>query len=240
MAVLQITNLSVYFEGKKKEIIPVFENLNLLLPSGSINVLMGPSGSGKTSILNCIAGKLLYEGEISIDGQDIKKEKIKDLGLSLCGQDFILYPKMTVYDNIAFPLRATRVEHELADQKVKEAAGRLGLTPFLTRKPKFLSKGQARRVGLARSLVGKSKIMLFDEPLEGLDERNAKKATSFILQKAKEYGSTVLFVTHRGQEALSIGETIYVLHGGELSKGYTPYNLLHSHDKAVIEALGDL
>ena len=163
MEKINLEHVSVYFENEKGNIVTAIDDISFSFIANKINVVVGYSGSGKSTLLKCITGTLVYEGKISFDDIDIEPLPIQKRSISYMDQNINLYPNANVYENILFPLKAMKIDHEAADQRIKEVAFRLGIDFLLTRKTKCLSMGQASRVSLAKALVKDSDIYLFDE-----------------------------------------------------------------------------
>ncbi|HEY6633684.1 MAG TPA: ABC transporter ATP-binding protein, partial [Rhizobiaceae bacterium] len=150
--------------------VQVIKDLNLRIEDNEFIVLLGQSGCGKTTTLRAIAGlETIDEGDILIDGQPVQHLKAADRDIAMVFQSFSLYPHMTVYENIAFPLRATRMNRAEVDKEVREIAKVLRITDLLERKPSALSGGDMQRVAIGRALVRRPKAMLMDEPIGALD-----------------------------------------------------------------------
>ena len=167
MADLQITNLVKKFEGNT-----VVDKVSLEVKDGEFVVLLGPSGCGKTTTLRCIAGMETPDGgDILVAGKSVKNLQPKDRDVAMVFQNYALYPHMSVYDNIAFPLRMRKMSKDKIDQRVKDVAKLLHLERLLRRKPKQLSGGEQQRVALGRAIVRRPKLFLMDEPLSNLDAK---------------------------------------------------------------------
>jgi len=218
MASLQFKNISKSF-GKAA----IIDNLSLNIADGELFVLLGPSGCGKSTILRLIAGlESPDSGEISIGDRAINHIPPKDRNVAMVFQNYALYPHMTIFDNLAFPLKVKKTAPEIIESTVKKQAELLGLTDFLTRKPKTLSGGQRQRVALGRALVRDSQIFLFDEPLSNLDAKLRVSTRSEIARLQKKLNATMIYVTHDQEEALSLGHRIAILNEGILQQVGTP------------------
>ena len=207
------------------------KDLNLEISDGSFTTLLGPSGCGKTTILRMIAGlERPDHGEIYFDDRcvfsDIKKINIipEQRRLGFVFQDFALWPHMTVYENVAFPLRATKQVKDL-DRRVKEALSTVRLDGFEKRYPKQLSGGQQQRVAFARAIVAKPKCILFDEPLSALDAILREEMRAEMMHIVKELHSTAVFVTHDQLEAMSMSDHIVVMNKGKIEQIDNPENI---------------
>lgn len=154
----------------------VVKDFNLEVADREFIVLVGPSGCGKSTTLRMIAGlEDITDGEISIDGKVVNDIAPKDRDIAMVFQSYALYPHMSVYDNMAFPLKLRKLPKDEIDKKVREAAETLGITEYLDRKPKALSGGQRQRVAIGRAIVREPKVLLMDEPLSNLDAKPATR-----------------------------------------------------------------
>ena len=220
--------------GDEKSFVTAIDDLNLELAPNQIHAIVGVSGSGKSTLLKCLTDNLVYEGKIFLNGEDLSKIPFNKRKVSYLNQDLIVYPHLNVYDNIIFPLKASKMPHDEADQRVKKVARDLGIGLFLTRKPKYLSYGQASRVALARALVKPADLYLFDEPTQSLDPERADAIVALIKKHLKEEGKTALYVTHRIKEALMIADDIIVIDEGKLIGQFSPKEFMASAKPAVI------
>jgi multiple sugar transport system ATP-binding protein len=198
------------------------------IESGMFLVLLGPSGCGKTTIIKSIAGLIdPTEGQIYIDNTLINKLPPKNRDVAMVFQSYALYPHMSVYDNIAFPLKMRKLsKHEIKD-KVENTASLLELTQFLKRKPKELSGGQMQRVALARALVRKPKLFLMDEPLSNLDAKLRMQMRSEIKKLQKKIRITTIYITHDQIEAMSMADQIIVMNKGVIQQIGSPHAIYY-------------
>ena len=236
MSEIKFENVSVLYEGRKKDFITAVDGVSFSLQSGKFHVIVGPSGCGKTSLMKCITGDVIYEGKILVDDKDLEETPIKNRKLSYMSQDYIVFPNINVYDNIAFPLRVAKMDHDLADQKIKEIASILDIDYLLTRKTKYLSIGQVSRVALAKVLVKDSDIYLFDEPIRNLDLRNRDIVLGLIKTNIKKQKKTTIYSTHDMKEGLLLADLIHVFDQGHFIGTFTPKEFLES-DNEVVESL---
>ncbi len=189
-------------------------------------VLVGPSGCGKSTTLRMIAGlEEISSGELYIDGRLVNDVVPKDRDIAMVFQNYALYPHMTVYDNMAFGLKLRKVPKEIIDQKVKAAAEILGITDYLSRKPKALSGGQRQRVALGRTIVREPKVFLLDEPLSNLDAKLRASMRTEISKLHSRLATTFIYVTHDQVEAMTMGTRIVVMKDGFMQQVDTPQNL---------------
>ena len=236
MSKITFKNVSILYEGKRKNFITAVDDVSFSMEDKKFHVLVGPSGGGKTSLMKCITGDLIYEGNIFLGNVDIETIPIKNRKLSYMSQDYLVFPNINVYDNIAFPLRVMKTEHDEADQRIKHIAKILGIDYLLTRKSKFLSIGQISRVALAKALVKDSDIYLFDEPTKNLDVQNREIVLNLIKENIKKKNKTSVYITHDIEEALSIADYIHVISDGKYIGVYTPEQFIKD-DNEVIKSL---
>ncbi len=189
-------------------------------------VFVGPSGCGKSTTLRMIAGlEEISSGELYIDGKLVNDVVPKDRDIAMVFQNYALYPHMSVYDNMAFGLKLRKVPKEVIDEKVKQAAEILGITDYLSRKPKALSGGQRQRVALGRTIVREPKVFLLDEPLSNLDAKLRASMRTEISKLHSRLQTTFIYVTHDQIEAMTMGTRIVVMKDGFMQQVDTPQNL---------------
>jgi len=203
--------------------VQVIKDLNLKIEDNEFIVLLGQSGCGKTTTLRGIAGlETIDEGDILIDGAPVQYMKASDRDIAFVFQSFSLYPHMTVYENIAFPLRATRKSRAEVDQEVRSVAKVLRITHLLDRKPSALSGGDMQRVAIGRALVRRPKAMLMDEPIGALDAKLREEMRAELKRLHVQQGSTTIYVTHDQIEAMSLADRIVIMHEGVLQQVGSP------------------
>jgi multiple sugar transport system ATP-binding protein len=215
-------------------------DLDLDIEDGEFIVLVGPSGCGKTTALRMVAGlESISEGTIRIGDRVVNAVPPKERDIAMVFQNYALYPHMSVYDNMAFGLKLRKVSKEEIDRRVKEAAGILGLTEFLQRKPKALSGGQRQRVAMGRAIVREPKAFLMDEPLSNLDAKLRVQMRSEIARIQHELRVTTIYVTHDQTEAMTMGDRVAVIRKGVLQQVDTPQYLYdHPHNLFVAGFIG--
>lgn len=236
MEKINFDHVSVYIQNSKDNVVTALDDLSFSFFPNKINVVVGYSGSGKSTLLRCLTGSLVYEGKITFGEEDIESIPVAKRRLSYMDQNITLYPNANVYENILFPLKAMKMDHELADQKVKDIAHQLGIDFLLTRKTRFISKGQASRVCLAKALVKDSDIYLFDEISKNLDPAVAKQICSLTKEYLTKNNKTGIYVTHDINEATSVADYIYVLNEGKLVGVFTPKEFVQS-DNEIVKSL---
>ena len=197
---------------------------SLTLQRGSMNVLLGPTLSGKTSLMRLMAGlDQPTTGRILWDGRDVTGQRVQDRGIAMVYQQFINYPGLSVYENIASPLRILRRPRDEIDRKVRETAEMLHLTPMLARKPLELSGGQQQRCALARALVKGAGLVLLDEPLANLDYKLREELRVEIPRIFEASGAIFVYATTEPEEALLLGGHTATLWQGRVTQfGPTP------------------
>jgi len=201
----------------------VVKDLSFTVSDGELFVLLGPSGCGKSTILRLIAGlEAPDSGDILIDGEVVNRLAPKDRNAAMVFQNYALYPHMTIFDNLAFPLKVKKIPRAQIETIVREKAEMLGLTGLLERKPKTLSGGQRQRVALGRALVRDPLVFLFDEPLSNLDAKLRVSTRAEIARLQVDLKATMIYVTHDQEEALSLGNRIAILYEGKLQQVGTP------------------
>ena len=203
-------------------------SLSLDIGDGEFVVLVGPSGCGKSTLLRMLAGlEAITAGEILVDGEVVNRVHPRDRDVAMVFQNYALYPHMTVFANIAFPLRQARVGAAEIRRQVTEVAETLELTEHLKRRPAALSGGQRQRVAIGRAIVRQPKAFLLDEPLSNLDAKLRVQMRGELAQLHATLGVTTVFVTHDQTEAMTLGERVAVLNDGELRQVGTPQELYH-------------
>ena len=224
MSEIRFENFSCGYRSKKKYI-PALEDLTFCIADGEFFVVAGESGCGKTTLLNCVLGLCEYTaGSLSVDG--IAADRALAGSIGYVRQEPGLYPHLTVYENIAFPLRTIHTAQKEVDARVKALAERLGLSLLLTRVPRQLSAGQQQTAAIARALIKKPTLLLFDEPFSNLDPNLHSRFRRLVRNLHEEYRMTVLFVTHDLGEAFSLADRMLILQNGRIADLGTPRELL--------------
>ena len=204
----------------------VLHGIDLSIEDGAFVVLVGPSGCGKTTLLRLIAGlEEINEGEIHIGGRNVNGVSPRDRDIAMVFQNYALYPHMSVFDNMAFSLKLSKVERQTIRQRVMMAAEMLDLVPFLERYPKQLSGGQIQRVAMGRAIVRQPKAFLFDEPLSNLDANLRVQLRSEIKELHQRLRTTTIYVTHDQIEAMTMADTMVVLDDGNIAQMGAPLDV---------------
>jgi putative spermidine/putrescine transport system ATP-binding protein len=201
--------------------------------SGEFLSILGPSGAGKTTVLKMIAGfETPSEGEILLDGQDISGKPTHKRNIGMLFQNYALFPHMTVYDNIAFPLSIRKISKPEKEKRIREVLDRVKLNGYEERFPRELSGGQQQRVALARALVFNPPVLLLDEPMAALDKQLRKHMQLEIKQLHHELGLTTISVTHDQEEALTMATMVCVMHDGKVAQIASP-EVIYDHPNSV-------
>jgi multiple sugar transport system ATP-binding protein len=220
MAIVETRQLRKLFTGAEQGAV---DGVDLATQEGEFLVLLGPSGSGKSTLLRMIAGlETPTSGEVLIGGRVVNELSPRERRIAMVFQNYALYPHLSVYDNIAFPLKAQRVPKPQHRAKVEWAAGLLGLSPLFKRKPRELSGGERQRVALARAIVREPAVFLLDEPLSNLDAKLRASAREELEEFHRRIGTTTIYVTHDQVEAMAMGDRIVVLNHGVVRQIGTP------------------
>ena len=236
-AVEKKNNLEITDEG-----VVAVQDFNIDVADKEFIVLVGPSGCGKSTTLRMIAGlEEISGGELFIDGKQMNDVAPKDRDIAMVFQNYALYPHMTVYENIAFPLKLKKIAETDADGKthlkkmpndeidrrVREAAEVLDITQFLDRKPKALSGGQRQRVAIGRAIVRSPKVLLMDEPLSNLDAKLRNQMRAEIIKLREKIDTTFIYVTHDQVEAMTLGDRIVIMRDGYIQQIGTPQEVFN-------------
>ncbi|MBC2852523.1 ABC transporter ATP-binding protein [Cetobacterium sp. 2G large] len=231
MSYLKINNIRKKF-GK----IEVLKDINLEIEKGEFICFLGPSGCGKTTLLRIIAGlEKCDSGTVYLGDKNITNASPSQRNLSMVFQSYALFPNMTVYQNIEYGLKNKMSSKEKRAQKIKEVLGLVGLLHIKDKYPDEMSGGQQQRVSLARALAMEPNILLLDEPLSALDAKVREKLRFEIKELQKKIGITTIMVTHDQEEALTMGDKIIVMNGGEIVQNDTP-EVIYNKPKDIFVA----
>ncbi|MBM3699722.1 MAG: ABC transporter ATP-binding protein [Actinobacteria bacterium] len=210
-------------------------NLNLRIEDKEFVVLLGPSGCGKTTTLRMISGlELPDEGKILLDGQDVTFKRASRRDIAFVFQLYALYPHMTVYGNMAFPLKTQGFSKEKVDEEIKMAAGLLKIDHILNKKPRELAGGDMQRVALGRALVRRPKAFLLDEPIGTLDAKFREEMRTELKKLHVDIGATTVYVTHDQVEAMSMGDKVVIMNKGDLQQIGTPSEVYHNPENLFV------
>jgi putative spermidine/putrescine transport system ATP-binding protein len=199
---------------------------DLEVKEGEFVTLLGPSGSGKSTLLKIIAGmELPSEGKVVINGRDATDMPVRERDLGMVFQNYALMPHLTVFNNVAFPLKVRKTATEEVRRRVEEALRTVQLEHLKDRKPQALSGGQQQRVSIARAIVYNPSLVLMDEPLGALDKKLREQLQFEIKQLHSRLGITILYVTHDQQEAMSMSDRVALMNDGRIEQIGTPRQL---------------
>lgn len=204
----------------------VLHGVDIVAPSGQFVVLLGPSGCGKSTSLRIIAGlEGASGGDVLIGGERVNDKPAAQRQIAMVFQNYALYPHLSVMENIVFGLRVRRVGKAERQQRGVEAARKVGLEPYLDRKPSQLSGGQRQRAALARALVSDAKVVLMDEPLSNLDAKLRHQMRIELRNLQRDLGLTVIYVTHDQVEAMTMADHVVVMRDGYVAQAAAPVEL---------------
>ena len=219
MASVKLTNVKKIYG---KDTVAV-QDFNLDIKDKEFIVFVGPSGCGKSTTLRMIAGlEDISEGTVEIDGVVVNDLQPRDRNIAMVFQNYALYPHLTVFENMAFSLRLKKVPQDEVYERVTNAAEILGITEYLTRKPRALSGGQRQRVAIGRAMVRDSKVFLMDEPLSNLDAKLRNQMRAEIILLRQKIDTTFIYVTHDQTEAMTLGDRIVIMKDGFIQQVGTP------------------
>jgi iron(III) transport system ATP-binding protein len=231
MASISISDLDVNYGSG----IQVIDGLDLEIPDGAFFTLLGPSGCGKTTLLRVIAGFIQPSaGALRFGDTDMTRVPAHERGIGMVFQDYALFPDKTVFDNVAYGLRARRLGAETIRRRVGEYLERVGMNGFEDRYPPALSGGQRQRVALARALAIEPGVLLMDEPLSNLDAKLRLQIRSAIADLQKEIGITTVFVTHDQEEALAMSDRIALMRQGRIEQLGSPQQIYQDPASAYV------
>ncbi|MGI9861154.1 ABC transporter ATP-binding protein [Moorella naiadis] len=240
MAELELRELyKTYYKNRKP--VEAVKNFSLTCKDGEFVALLGPSGCGKSTTLRMIAGlEVITAGQILIGGRVINNLPPKDRGVGLAFENYALYPPLTVYENIAFNLRARGVKQEEIDRQVKHIAEVLRIKDLLNTKPGALSGGQKQRVNIARAIVRRAEVLLLDEPLSHLDGKMRQQMRTEIKRLHIDFKNTTVLVTHDQLEAMALADRIAIMKDGLLQQYGTPLEVYnHPLNEFVAGFIGE-
>ena len=221
MVSIKLKNVTKAFEDFK-----AVDNVSFEIKDKEFFVLLGPSGSGKSTTLNMLAGfEPPTDGVIEFDGNNMNEVVPENRDVAMVFQSYALYPTMSAYDNIAFPLRIKKVPKDQVDDDVKRIADMLGIGHLLEKKPHALSGGERQRVALSRAIVRKPNVFLMDEPLSNLDAKLRVHMRSELIRLQKKLNITTIYVTHDQTEAMSMADRVAVMDQGEIVQLSSPADI---------------
>jgi multiple sugar transport system ATP-binding protein len=225
MARVLIRNLNKFYDHD----VHAVKDVNLEIRDKEFVVLVGPSGCGKTTTLRMVAGlETITSGEVLIGDTIVNNLPPMDRDIAMVFQNYALYPHMSVYDNMAFGLKMRKVDRREIAKRVQEAADILGIGDYLKRKPRQLSGGQRQRVALGRAIVRHPQVFLFDEPLSNLDAKLRVQMRVELKKLHARLNTTAVYVTHDQVEAMTLGDRVVVMRGGEVQQVGEPLELYNA------------
>ncbi|MBR0672503.1 ABC transporter ATP-binding protein [Neoroseomonas soli] len=238
-----MTDAAIRFERVTKAfgVVRAVDDLTFDLPRGALVTLLGPSGCGKTTTLRLVAGlELPTEGRIEIEGGDVTRLAAAERRIAMVFQSYALFPHMTVLENVSYGLVVGGARRQSAEGEAQAMLKTLGLEGLGARLPAELSGGQQQRVAVARALVLRPKVLLFDEPLSNLDARLRRRVREDIRDLQKRLGLSVVYVTHDQQEALAVSDLLVVMRDGRIAQKGTPTELYDDPaDAFVADFMGE-
>jgi len=218
------------------------DNVSLEVPSGCLLALLGPSGSGKTTLLRIIAGLEIQDsGNVLYLEEEISRTSARDRNVGFVFQHYALFKHMTVFENIAFPLRVRKWPKDKVSERVHELLGLIRLEGLEWRYPSQLSGGQRQRVALARSLAAQPRVLLLDEPFGALDAKVRQELRHWLRRLHDDIGVTSVFVTHDQEEAFEVADKVVVMNRGRIEQTGTPQEVFdHPANAFVMDFLGNV
>ncbi len=220
--------------GKKNNKKEVLHSINFSLPLNNITVIMGESGSGKTTLLRAIGGLTTYSGDIILDGINLNNIRTKDRNFSYVNQNIALYPHLTLFQNIAFPLKGHFIKGEEIRRRVIDEARNLGIEDCLNMRPSQVSFGQCQKAAVAKALIKKSELYLFDEPFANVDEASRFNILNEFKRVLKEEGASVIYVTHSFKEAMFLGDYFLLISEGNVIGAYSKEEFIqYAHEAGI-------
>jgi len=231
MATVSVNNIAKTYDGKAF----VIKDASFEINEGEFMVLVGPSGCGKSTLLRMIAGlEEISKGDMYIDKTRVNDLPPKDRNIAMVFQNYVLYPHMTAYQNMAFGLKLKKVSKAEVDKRVRKAAEILEITELLERKPKAMSGGQRQRIAIGRAIVRDPKVFLFDEPLSNLDAKLRVQMRVELQKLHQRLETTMVYVTHDQTEAMTLGDRIVVLKDGDIMQIGSPMKLYNEPDNMFV------
>lgn len=231
MCVIEFCAFSAFYRHKRSYDVAL-DKINLQVDEGEFVAIAGPSGCGKTTLLRSIMGFIkTTTGTLRVCGEDSETMELSRQSIGYVSQEYNLYPSMTVYENIAYPLKIMGADAAEIDRRVREMAERFGISFLLTRKPRQLSGGQQQRLALARALVKNPRILLLDEPFSNVADDIKPELYALLRKYHTEQKPTILLVTHDLQEAAALSSRVVFLDEGQIKESAAPETVLSAVQK---------
>lgn len=229
--VLEVRNLTHSFDNKK-----ALDNVSFDVNDGEFLAILGPSGCGKTTILRSLIGLLNVDsGTISMDGKDITYASPSDRNMGIVFQNYALFENMTVLKNVQYALKINKSTRATSKKEALKMIESMGLSEHANKKPGMLSGGQQQRVAIARTLVLRPRVILFDEPMSALDVETRLSLRAEIKRIQKEYSTTMIYITHDQEEAFAMADRIMVMDEAKLIQLDTPMNIINNPANEYVE-----
>lgn len=236
MARVEFINATIFYKkGRRRD--DIIKDLNVCFLDGKINVILGSSGSGKSTLLKSIVDICDHEGKITIDNQDINDILINKRNVRYVSQSVSLYTHMTIFDNIAFPLKVQKLSRDEILSRTRNIAKKLGIEICLNQRSRYISLGQQQRAMLARELVCNPRILLLDEPFSNLEPKIREELCELVKELNQEFHITILFVTHSYKEAINLADHLFILDEGRIIANGAPKKLIDENNPYLEEML---
>jgi molybdopterin-binding protein len=213
----------------------ILQNINIDVQEGEYFIILGPTGAGKTVLLEAIAGLYpILEGKIWVKGKEVTRLRPEKRGIGIVYQDQVLFPHLSVEENIAFGLRAMKFPGKHIKPRVKSMSESVGINHLLHRQPDTLSGGEKQKVALARALVTEPAVLLLDEPLSALDQSTRERMQRELSELHQRLKVTIIHVTHDFEEAIALGERVAVINEGQIAQVGTPEEVLRQPNSEFV------
>lgn len=217
---------SIYVNKKNKHL--ALSHISFSISANDFLTIVGPTGCGKTTLLKCVAGFQEFSGKILIDGVDIEQIPVSKRNIAYITQTPALYPKMTIFDNIAFSLKINNTPYDEINRRVNDVCKELDILHLLSRKPKHLSLGQQQRVCIAKAIIKRADLYLFDEPFSALDEKAKNELALLLKVLSVKMDTPFVYVTHNLQEAVRLGSKMMVMNDSKIVQIDEPLNIINN------------